>query len=101
MIHATIRECWILARNRRLSGSSPDWTDEPTIHAIVVETIDVSPEHRRRGYCRDFIKRLCDEERFDMVVVEGVINPYLQAALTRWGWECDRDVMDFYWRKSA
>lgn len=95
-VHARLRECYVLASNKRISSVWKDFTQEPTIHAIVVESISVDEGHRRQGVCRAFINNLVADERFEMVVVEGVANPILADALTRWGWECDPEVMDFY-----
>ncbi len=104
MIHylhltARIRECWIAADNLRVSGDYPEWTDRPTIYSIVVEYVEVEKPHRGHGECRAFLEQFKEDKRFDMVVVEGVQNPILADALLRWGWEVDRGVMDFYWRK--
>lgn len=93
---AILRECWVLRSNRRLSATRPDWTDEPTAHAVVVESITVEPERRRQHHCRRLIEALCADTRFEMVVIEAVQNEHLAAALMRWGWECDPAVMDFY-----
>ncbi len=94
---AYVRECWVLAENRRHSAESPTWTDKPTLHALVLESITVEETHRQQGLCRAFIAALCQDKRFDMVIVEGVQNPHLADALHRWGWDCDPGVMDFYW----
>lgn len=99
-MNVSLRECWILASNLRLSAQSPDWTIEPTIHAIVIETVRVPESERRQGKFKAFVKSLCDDTRFEMVVVEGVQNPILANALTRWGWQCDWATMDFYWRRA-
>jgi hypothetical protein len=94
---ATIRECWVLASNRRLSSESPRWRKrERRIHAIAVETVEVEESRRRQGHLRRFLDRLCADDRFDMVVVEQVQNPILAEALQRWGWDFDLKVMDFY-----
>ena len=85
---ATIREAWILKEDRRLSGQWPEWTDKPTIHAIVIETISVEEPHRRQGHCRRFLDMVLADVRFEMVVVEGVGNKALVAFLFRDGWEC-------------
>lgn len=95
-LHARLRECWVLASNRRLSATSPLWTAEPTIHALAVETIRVDREHRRQGLCSAFLDELCRDPKFDMVIVEGVGNPILANALIGWGWDYDPVVMDFY-----
>ena len=96
---ATLRECWIDATNRRLSGSSPDWTERPTIHAVAIETVQVEKSERRQGHFRRFLADVCAYPRFEMVVVECVQNPILADYLMRQGWEFDGMVMDFYWRK--
>ncbi len=93
---AYVRECWVLASNRRQSAEWPDWTTEPTLHTLVIETVEVEEEFRRQGEFRAFVEMLLADPRFDMVAVEGVGNPALAAALRRWGWECDEGVMDFY-----
>jgi hypothetical protein len=100
-VTANLCECWVLASNLRHSADSPGaWVDEKTIHAIVVETIDVERAFRRQGECRAFLNQLCADDGFDMVIVEGVQNPILAEALIRWGWECDPGVMDFYHRRA-
>lgn len=96
IITVRLRECWVLTRNRRLSATNPDWTNEPTIHAVAVESVEVAEAHRRQGHFRRFIEFLCADPRFDMVIVEAVQNPVLADALMRWGWGCDPGVMDFY-----
>lgn len=93
---AIVRECWLLASNRRVSCEQEDYFKEPTIHAIVVESVNVEIPHQRQGYWTRFINQLCADERFDMVVVEGVGNPILAEYLKIRGWECDARVMDFY-----
>lgn len=93
---ATLRECFVLASNRRQSAEIPGWATEPTIHAIVVESVAVEESHRRQGHLRRFLDLLCSDGRFEMVVVEAVQNPILAEALLRWGWDCDPGVMDFY-----
>jgi hypothetical protein len=93
---ATLRECWIDAGNKRLSAEWPEWTDRPTIHAIVIESVHVEPSERKQGHFRRFLAAVCDLPRFDMVVVEGVQNPDLVAYLHRLGWEYDPEVSDFY-----
>ncbi len=98
---ATVRECWVLAANLRRSATTPNWTAEPTIHAVVIETVEVEPEFRRQGEFRAFLAHVCADPRFDLVIVEGVLNVQLAHALTRWGWECDRVVMDFYRKRTS
>jgi hypothetical protein len=101
-VTASLRECWVLASNLRHSADYPGaWVDEETIHAIVVETIYVVRTFRRQGECRAFLNQLCVDDRFDMVIVEGVLNKILAEALLRWGWECDPGVMDFYHRREG
>ena len=97
-VTAKLRECWVLASNFRLSAEKPDLIVQPTIHAIVVESVRVDEQHRRQGHCKRLLEQLCEDRRFDLVIVEGVQNPILAEALTRWGWEFDAGVMDFYWR---
>ncbi len=94
---ARIREAWLDRDNRRLSAGHPDWTERPTVHAIVVESVSVEEAHRREGHCKRFLADICANECFEMAVVEGVQNPVLADALLRWGWEVDSGVMDFYW----
>lgn len=100
-LHATVRECWVLASNRRLSAQRSDWTTEPTLHAGVIESICVDESHRRQGLCRAFLASAIADTRYDLHIVEGVGNPVLASALDRWGWECDRLTMDFYWKRAA
>lgn len=100
-VYAELRECWMLAENRRVSCAAPNWTDQPTIHALVVEVIKVDEELRGRGLCRQFLESLCEDDRFDLIVVECVGNPILADALRRWGWEEDEGVSDFYWEMGA
>jgi hypothetical protein len=97
---ANVRECWVLAENFRVSAPYPGWTTEPTLHAVVIETVEVDETHRRQGVCRAFIEAVCQDERFELVIVEGVQNRHLADALIRWGWDCDPGVMDFYRRKT-
>lgn len=96
-IRVSLRECWYDAADLRSSTTHPEkWAGKPIIHAITVETILVEPEHRRQGHARRFLEELCRDERFEMVVVEGVGNPILAAALMRWGWNHDPKIMDFF-----
>jgi|SRR5580700_29421 hypothetical protein len=97
---ATIRECWVDAEHLRLSAERPNWTMRPTIHAIVVETVKVEDASQRQGHFTRFLDMVCADERFDMVVVEGVGNKMLAAWLMRQGWEYDSGVMDFYRRRT-
>lgn len=99
-IFAEYRECWIKTDTLRQSAETPDWTTEPTLHALVLEAIAVRAVDRQKGHARNFIAALTREDRFELIVVEMVGNPILQAALTRWGWKCNPLVMDFYWPKS-
>lgn len=101
VIKVKLRECWILASDRRMSAQTPGWTTQPTIHAIVVEWVWVHEKHRQQGHLKRFLAELCADARFDMVVVEMVQNPILAAALTRWGWESDLGVKDFFKRRGA
>lgn len=98
-LSATLRECWVLADNLRISFPTPMASDKPTIHSIVVEAVEVDAAYRNRGNFSAFIKRLRADQRYDMVIVEGVGNPLLVQALQRWGWPFDEGVMDFYWRR--
>jgi GNAT superfamily N-acetyltransferase len=98
---AFLRECWVQADNLRLSAEYPGWTDAPTLHAVVVQSVVVEDGHRRQGHFRRFIEALCADQRFEMVVVEGVQNPVLGEALLRWNWDCDPGVMDFYRRQGV
>ncbi len=93
---ARVRECWIDRANLRLSADHPTWTDQPTIHALVIQSIAVEEAHRQQGHCRRFLAEVCADPRFEMVVMEGVGNEVLAAALLRWDWTCDPGVMDFY-----
>jgi len=95
---AVLRECWVDAGSLRLSATRPDWTDRPTIHAVVIESVTVEEPHRRQGHFRRFLAEVCAGNDFELVVVEGVQNPALAEALSRWGWEVDVGVMDFYKR---
>jgi hypothetical protein len=96
-----LRECWVDPRNYRLSSEHEEsakkaWPN--AIHAIVIMSIRVKIEHRRQGHCRRFIERAAADPRFELCIVEGVLNPHLRAALYRWGWDCDPGVSDFYKR---
>lgn len=93
--HVRLRECWLNADNRRQSCGRPG-VFAREVHAVVVETIRVDKAHQRQGLCRAYLNTLCADPRFELVVVEGVRNPHLAAALMRWGWDCDPVVMDFY-----
>lgn len=93
---ALVRECWVLKSNRRVSAEIPNWTNQPLVHSIVVESVNVEEAHRRQGHLKRFLDEVCADPRFDMVIVEGVQNPILAEALLRWGWDCNVEVMDFY-----
>lgn len=76
------------------------WLNE--LHALVLEGIVVAENFRRQGWCRAFIKGMRDaveNKRYDLAIVEGVQNQILADALTRWSWQCDPQIMDFYWHK--
>jgi hypothetical protein len=90
---AVVRECWVDPDNRRVScvNKKDGW-----IHSIALESIMVIDRERRKGHAKAFLESLCADHRFDLVIVEMVRNPYLYDALTRWGWECDPIVCDFY-----
>jgi hypothetical protein len=92
---AVVRECWINPLNRRVSCLKPKtgW-----IHSIAIESIMVIKRERKKGHAKAFIDELCQDPRFDMVVVEMVRNLYLMDALHRWGWECDPGWSDFFKR---
>ncbi len=96
---ATVRECWVDAGNMRLSAEDRGWTDRPTLHAIVIESVNVEGSERRQGHLKRFLTMVCADPRFDLVVVEGVGNVHLAAYLEREGWECDVGVMDFRRRR--
>lgn len=100
-VYARLRECWVRADNRRLSCTRQGWTDLPTLHAVVVESIRVEEAQRRQGLCKAYLNALCADPRFELVIVEAVQNPILAEALLRWGWDCDPGVMDFYFRKES
>lgn len=100
-LSATLRECWVRADNLRQSCQRPNWTTAPTLHALVLAAIYVPEPLRRLGLCRLFIDALVADSRFEMVIVEGVGNSNLAAALLRWGWNYDPGVSDFYWRNTA
>ncbi len=95
-LRATVCECWMLASNRKVCGFEPDWTEEPTIHALLIETINVEEEFRNQGECRAFLNSILADNSFEMIVISGVSNRILADALCRWGWESDDMVMDFY-----
>jgi len=95
-----LRECWVLASDLRKSAWTEGWTPEPTLHALVLEHVKVDETLRRRGICKRFIAWLAGDPRYELVIIEGVQNEHLAEALTRWGWPCDRGVMDFYLAKS-
>ena len=97
-LRANVRECWVRADNLRLSGADPSWTDKPTLHAVVIETVAVEEAQRRQGWFKRFLAEVLADNRFELVIVEGVQNPHLAAYLLREGWEFDREVMDFYRR---
>jgi len=99
ILSATLYEAWVLASNRRNSGCYPEWTNEPTIHSLIVESVKVAEEHRKEGRCKRFLSELCGRTDFDLVVVEGVQNAILAEALLRWGWDCDPGVSDFFWER--
>ena len=93
---ATVRDCWIDASNRRLSADRPNWNNRPAIYSIVIETVIVEEAHRRQGHFSRFLATVLADTRFDMVVVEGVGNKILAEWLMRHEWDCDPEVMDFY-----
>ncbi len=97
-VEASLRECWVRRDCLRASATRPDWTPLPTWHALAVEAVSVPPEYRHQGECRAFLKYLTGLAQYDLIVVEGVGNPLLAAALRRWGWQEDAGVHDFYWR---
>lgn len=95
-LKALLRECWILASNKCYSSCNPDWINEPTIHSIVVESVRVEEPFRKQGLFKRLITELCEDTKYEMAVVEQVQNPILIEALIRWGWECDKQLSDFY-----
>lgn len=98
---ASMRECWVLTTNRRLSAETPGWTSEPTLHALVIESVRVEEAQRCQGQEARPVALACADERFDLVIVEGVQNPILAESLLRHGWECDPVVSDYYRLKQA
>lgn len=98
---AYVRACYVPAHNFRISSVYPGWMDVPLLRAVVFEVIDVEPKFRRQGVCKRVLAAACDDPRYDLVVVEGVGNPILAAALIRWGWDWDAAVTDFYWRRAV
>ena len=61
--------------------------------------------HLQHGDVMRFLRKIPDDAvamcmfspPYELVIAESVGNPILAAALSRWGWECDGGVMDFYW----
>ena len=95
-----LRGCWVNPSNLR--ESCREQVDPFTLHALVLEWVEVAETHRRQGYFKRFLDQLLHQVAYDhdLMIVEGVQNSILADALTRWGWEYDPGVMDFYcWRK--
>lgn len=92
----------MVADNLRLSAErpGPEWANRQLLHAVALETIVVRPTFWRCGVCKRFIQRLVADDRYELVVVEGVLNAHLYEALLRWDWHLDPGISDFYWPKS-
>ncbi len=99
-ITVRLRDCWVVANDLRKSATQPGWTQEPTLHAIVLEYVRVPEGDRQHGTCKKFIEWLCGDARYDLVIVEGVQSDHLATALRRWGWPHDKDTKDYYFAKS-
>lgn len=95
---AIIRESWYSPERLREYVAQPGLPGY-TLHAIAVWSVQVEQQHRRQGHCKRFLEALQADDRYDMVVVEAVQNPILADALLRWNWDCDPQVMNFYWRR--
>ena len=96
---AIVRESWYNP-NRLREYVNKQGLPGFSLHAIAVWSVYVEHQHRRQGHCKRFLEALQADDRYDMVVVEAVQNPILAEALLRWGWDCDPQVMDFYWRRA-
>ncbi len=98
-----LRECWVNKddlRQSRQSFDAPAW--EGALHSLVLESIVVADQFRRKGICKAIVGVLAnavDSGQYDLAIVEGVQSPILAEALARWGWRCDARVSDFYWTK--
>lgn len=95
-----LRPCWVLASNLRISQEHAPFA-EPCLRALVVESVIVAESMRRQGVFTRFLREVTSLPEFDLFVVEAVQNPVLAEALTRWGWDHDPVVMDFYHRPKA
>lgn len=98
-LRAELRECWVLKSNRRISREA-SWPDNlPSYFAVVIEHVNVQEAYRRQGIFRRFLQRVVNHPTAELVIVECVQNAELAQALSRWGWDVDHGVMDFYWEK--
>lgn len=92
-----LRECYIDATDLKKSSTQKGWTKNPTVYALVVEYVFVPEPLRRKGLCRTFLLSLLDRTQYDMIVVEGVQNEHLAAALERYQFSHDASVKDYYY----
>ena len=102
------RMCYVLDSNRRKSYPTAALAPGPTTYSLVIESVTVDPEtEQNKGHFKSFINELIKnhlepdthKSGLEMIVIEGVGNEILAAALRRWGWEEDPGVSDFYYRK--
>lgn len=91
-----LRVAYVSDDDRRMSSDlpRPGWTE-----TLILEYVFVPKELRRQGRAKRLIAQLMETSKsagITQMIVEGVINNHLSDALTRWGWECDERVMDFF-----
>lgn len=102
-IRVNLRECWVNADDLRKSCDQlGTWSNE--FHTLVLESIAVAVPFRKLGFCKtvvEIMRTAVETGLYDLAIVEGVQNPILADALTRWGWKYDSQIMDFYWQKES
>ncbi len=103
VITTRFHEAWVPADDLRRycpvvpPGDPPAaWAGHPLLKALLVESVYVAPDFRRRGHLTRFLAWAAADPRYDLVIVQGVANKHLRAALKRWGWAHDPGVQDYY-----
>lgn len=100
-VRVSLRECWVKAGDLTVSCAREGWTTDPTLRAIVIESISVDENIRNRGHFARFLDWLCRDARYDLVIVEGVQNVLLREYLSRRGMPHDRLTKDFYFARTV
>lgn len=54
--------------------------------SLDIASIEVCEREQRKGICKNFIKRVHDNNPFDVTYIENVLNHYLSDHLERNGW---------------